>query len=243
MSTIVRFGSHQLTAERICQHASKSPLLPQLLRELIIDDVLSQWQPSSSARSIEEEPEFDRCHRQIAATSIDRGLTKSQLHHLVIRAVKLNQFKQKIWGHKLGSYYLGRKTQLDRIICSIMQVTDGTIAQELYFRICSGEQTFSQLAFKYSQGLEALDGGKVGPIHCSKLHPAINSQLIQLEPGQLSPLFTVDNFYIFVRLEQIVPAQFDDELRQSLLDELFEQWLQSKVASEIGLVSVPIDLN
>jgi parvulin-like peptidyl-prolyl isomerase len=157
---------------------------------------------------------------------------------IVDRDTKLQQFKQEIWGNKVGSYYLTRKAQLDRVICSIIQVTDGTIAQELYFRICSEPKIFSKLALNYSQGLESFDGGKIGPIPFARLHPTMSTQLRLLDPGQISPLFTIDNFYIFVRLEKVVPAQFDDDLRRVLLNELFEQWLQSKIINEIGSVSV-----
>jgi parvulin-like peptidyl-prolyl isomerase len=218
----------QLTAESICEHVSTSPLLSQLLRQLTIDRILSEWQPALPARSIQADVELDLD----SSSSID--LPAPVLNH----QTKLQQFKQENWGNKVGSYYLTRKVQLDRVICSIIQVADGTIAQELYFRICSEPKIFSKLALNYSQGAESFDGGKVGPIPISRLHPTISTQLLLLKPGEISPLFTIDNFYIFVRLEQVVPAQFDDELRQILLDELFEQWLQAKIVSEIGSVSV-----
>jgi parvulin-like peptidyl-prolyl isomerase len=223
----------QLTAEQICQHLTTSPLLPQLLRQLTIDRILAEWQPALSKRSIPTEASLDQ-NRDLDSTAlIDRP------ESIVVDAdTKLQQFKQENWVHKVGSYYLTRKTQLDRVICSIIQVTDGTVAQELYFRICTEPKIFSKLALHYSQGAEAFDGGKIGPIAISKLHPTISTQLLLLTPGQISPLFTIDNFYMFVRLESVVPAQFDDDLRQLLLDELFEQWLQAKIVSEIGSVSV-----
>jgi parvulin-like peptidyl-prolyl isomerase len=249
MSTIALIDNRQLTAERVCQHVSTSPLLPQLLRQIIIDDIYLRWQPSVSPQSTlpkeglivgvaslnenRSDLELDRDSQLDFTVSIPLESAT-----IVDRDTKLQQFKQEIWGHKVGSYYLTRKAQLDRVVCSIIQVVDGTIAQELYFRICSEPKTFSKLALNYSQGAEAFDGGKVGPIQISKLHPTISTQILLLEPGQISPLFTIDNFYIFVRLERVVPAQFDNDLRQVLLDELFEQWLQSKIVSEIGSVSV-----
>jgi parvulin-like peptidyl-prolyl isomerase len=228
MPNIASIERRQLTAESICEHASTSPLLSQLLRQLTIDRIVSEWQPALPARSIPADAELDLDSR----SSIE--LQVPILDH----QAKLQRFKQENWGNKVGSYYLTRKVQLDRVICSIIQVADGTIAQELYFRICSEPKIFSKLALNYSQGAESFDGGKVGPIPISRLHPTISTQLLLLKPGEISPLFTIDNFYIFVRLEQVVPAQFDDELRQILLDELFEQWLQSKIVSEIGSVSV-----
>jgi parvulin-like peptidyl-prolyl isomerase len=224
MPTIASIERRQLTAESICEHASTSPLLAQLLRQLTIDRILSEWQPALPLRSIPAD----------AALDLDSTASIDMLDH----QTKLQQFKQENWGNKVGSYYLTRKVQLDRVVCSIIQVADGTIAQELYFRICAEPKIFSKLALNYSQGAESFDGGKVGPIPISRLHPTISTQLLLLKPGDISPLFTIDNFYIFVRLERVVPAQFDDELRQVLLDELFEQWLQAKIISEIGSVSV-----
>lgn len=207
MSSIAPIPNPQPTAERVCQYLSTSHLLPQLLRETIVDDLLETLSERSTAITID-------------------------------RQVELQQFKQETWGSKVGSYYLTRKSQLDRVVCSIIQVTDGTIAQELYFRICAEPKIFSKLALNYSQGVEAFDGGKLAPTAISKLHPTIAKRVLCLKPGEISPLFTIDNFYLFVRLEQIIPAQFDERLRQVLLDELFEQWLQAQIASKIGLVSV-----
>ncbi len=225
MSPLASIERRQLTAESICEHVSTSPLLAQLLRQLTIDQILSDWQSASAVKSVPVDPELE-----LDSTDIHSPILEPQ--------AKLQQFKQENWGNKVGSYYLTRKVQLDRVICSIIQVADGTIAQELYFRICAEPKIFSKLALNYSQGAESFDGGKVGPIPISRLHPTISTQLLLLKPGEISPLFVIDNFYIFVRLEQVVPAQFDDELRQILLDELFEQWLQSKIVSEIGNVSV-----
>jgi parvulin-like peptidyl-prolyl isomerase len=228
MSPIASIERPQLTAESICEHVSTSPLLSQLLRQLTIDRILSEWQPALTVKSVSADPELD----------LDTGLSIDLQAPILDHQTKLQRFKQENWGNKVGSYYLTRKVQLDRVVCSIIQVADGTVAQELYFRICSEPKIFSKLALNYSQGAESFDGGKVGPIPISRLHPTISTQLLLLKPGEISPLFTIDNFYIFVRLEQVVPAQFDDELRQILLDELFEQWLQSKTVSEIGSVSV-----
>jgi parvulin-like peptidyl-prolyl isomerase len=225
MFPIASIERRQLTAESICEHVSTSPLLAQLLRQLTINRILSEWQTASVVKSVPVDPALE-----LNSTDIHSPILEPQ--------AKLQQFKQENWGNKVGSYYLTRKVQLDRVICSIIQVADGTIAQELYFRICAEPKIFSKLALNYSQGAESFDGGKVGPIPISRLHPTISTQLLLLKPGEISPLFVIDNFYIFVRLEQVVPAQFDDELRQILLDELFEQWLQSKIVSEIGSVSV-----
>jgi PPIC-type PPIASE domain len=241
MSTTVRVGNRQITAELICQHVSRSSLLPQLLREMILDRVLAQWTPASTAELAEGRAAFEQCYNQLAGLTQSRNMSQVQLTKIAERTVKLQQFKQGIWGGKLGSYFLERKSQLDRVTFSVMQIADGSIAQELYFQIKAGEIPFAELAQKYSQGVEAPGGGKVGPISISNLHPDMARQIGLLQPGQVSPLFVINNTYVFVQLEETMPAQFDNNLRQSLLDELFEKWLQAQISSEIGLISLETD--
>ncbi len=241
MSTTVSVGKRQLSAELICEHVSRSHLLPQLLREIIIDEALSGWQPDSPAELADGQAAIEQYYQQISALAIERGMNHASIMKAAERTVKLQQFKQGIWGNKLGSYYLERKSQLDRVICSVMQLQDGSICQELFFRVKSDRKSFAKLAIKYSQGMAAIDGGKLGPIAIASLHPDIARQVAQLQPGQLSPIFIIGNTYTFVRLEELIPAPFDDRLRQLLLDELFEKWLQERISSEIGLISLATD--
>lgn len=238
MSTIVRIGNHQLTAQSVCQHLSTSQFLPQLLREILIDEALAQWEPSTQPQLAESETRVEGCEIVGGKLTLAQGLNDPGSMAIAARNFKLQKFKEDIWGYKLGSYYLSRKPQLDRMIVSVMQVNDEETAQELFFRVQSGDKSFAELAFKYSQGVQARDGGKLGPVTIANLHPQIYRQIAHLQPGQLSSLFKIDPFYMFVRLEKLVPAQFDDNLRQVLLDELFEKWLQDRIASEIGLLSV-----
>jgi hypothetical protein len=241
MSTIVRIGTHQLTAERVCQHLSTSQFLPQLLREIVIDEALAQWQPSTQPQLAEGDTKVDGWDLVDGELAPIEGINEPGAMVIAAREVKLQEFKQDVWGAKLGSYYLSRKSQLDRIVCSVMQVENEETAQELFFRVQSGGKSFAELAFKYSQGAEARDGGKLGPIPVASLHPEIYRQILHLEPGQLSSLFIIDPFYMFVRLEELIPARFDDDLRGFLLNELFEKWVQDRIRTEIGLVSIKTD--
>jgi hypothetical protein len=218
---------------------SKSHLLPQVLREIIIDEALASWEADLPQGKLgEDESEFIRHSQKIAMLPADREMSKAELTALTRRNLKLQKFKEENWGHKLTTHYLARKSELDRVIYSVMRIPNGTIAQEIYFRVQAGEKTLAELAWQYSQGVEAKNGGKIGPVLMNSIQPEIAKQLVYLQPGQLSPLFILDNVYVFVRLEQLIHAQFDDRMKQMLLDELFEQWLKDKIASEIGLVSV-----
>ena len=137
-----------------------------------------------------------------------------------------------MWSHKLGSYFLQRKRELDHVIYSLIRLQDAEMAEELYFRIHENEQSFSEVAHRYSQGPEAHVNGMIGPIELGQMHPALAHVLVTSQPGQLWQPISVDEWILIIRLEKLVPAQLDIPMRQRLLRELFEDWVQEQMRED-----------
>ncbi len=146
------------------------------------------------------------------------------------REIKIEKFKQATWGSKLESHFLQYKSQLDKVIYSLIRTSDAEVAQELYFRIKAGEETFAKCASTYSQGQEAQTGGMLGPVPISQPHPAVAQKLTISQPGQLWPPMQLDQWFVIVRLEKLIPAQLDDAMRSTLLNHLFETWLAEEMS-------------
>lgn len=224
MSTAIQLGQDQIPLPKIFQHLTTSPSLYQYLRLAIIEETISQWEDSVEYQTI--------CERIEPSASADLRnsvrVDASQIER-VNQSLTLQQYQQVRWGHRIASYFLARKSQLDRAIFSAIQIEDGSLVQEVYLRVQDRQQSFGKLARLFSQGDEARFGGTIGPIALNRIHPQIVYHLMTLEPGELSPIFQIDNFHVFIRLEQYLPARFDEEMKVRLLDELFEQWLQIEV--------------
>ncbi len=204
----------------------------------VIEEILTQWQQS---------PEYADIQAEVAAAAFDRQidrLTGATAEAAQIdadkRSLTLQKYKQSRWGHQISSYFLMRKRHLDRAIFSAIQVDNLSIAQELYLRVKDRHQSFNKLAQLYSQGEAAKVGGVMGPLSLERVHPQIAPYLVTLAPRELSPLFQVENAYVFIRLEQRLPAKLDDEMKQRLLDELFEQWLQAEIAERMSSIDVQL---
>jgi parvulin-like peptidyl-prolyl isomerase len=151
---------------------------------------------------------------------------------MAVRQLKLEKFKEKTWGGDLNSYFFQRKSQLDRVIYSLITTSEIGIAQEIYFRIQEGEESFTELARKYAQGPEAQTDGLIGPIDLQSLHPTLVNILLKSQPQQLSQPTQIGNVILIVRLEKILPAQLDRSMRQRLLNERFNQWLQTQMTEQ-----------
>ncbi len=147
--------------------------------------------------------------------------------------MRLAKFKQATWGAQLESHFFNYKSKLDKAIYSLIRTKDLGVAQELYFRIQAGEQSFAECAREYSQGPESQTGGLQGPVELSVPHPALANMLSVSQPGQLWPPTRIGEWYAIVRLEKLIPAVLDEPMRQQLLDRLFTTWINEQVDREL----------
>jgi parvulin-like peptidyl-prolyl isomerase len=216
----------EISGEELISLLNSYQLMPKLMRELVIDSAIA-------ALSCTDEEKAEACkkfHNQNKITSADQ---QAQVEALVIRNLKIEKFKAATWLHQLESYFLQRKQQLDRVIYSLIRVKDLGLAQELFFRIQEDERSFQEMAREHSLGPESQTGGLIGPVELSVPHPALAQKLCTAKPGQLLPPSRLHDWIIIVRLEKFIPAELDLPMRQRLLNELFERWLQATL-SESG---------
>lgn len=206
---------------------SQSPMLPQVLQSLILDEVIA---------SIEcTEAEREQFCRQLCSEATyqiwlqQQGVTPEEFEAWLDRELSIRKFQRQQWGRQLLSYFLQRKHQLDRVVCSLIYLQDQEIAQELYFRLVEAEQSFAEIARTYSQGIEAAAGGRVGPIELGKLHPDLARMFYGSRPGFLCPPTVLDEWVVIARLEEWLPVQLDESMCQLLLNELLEVWLQDQL--------------
>jgi parvulin-like peptidyl-prolyl isomerase len=208
-------------------------LMPHLLRGMIIDHALADY-PCTEA---DQKAAIAQFYHQHHLDTLESQIRWRQEHHVdelilverLTRSLRLEAFKQETWGHQLKSQFLQRKSTLDQVIYSLLRTKDRGLAYELYYRVVEGEQSFATLAQQFSDGDEARTGGKIGPVPLHQPHPAIRNLLAVSDPQQLWFPFQVEDWFIILRLEQRLAAEFDTAMQQYLLNELFETWLQEEI--------------
>jgi parvulin-like peptidyl-prolyl isomerase len=201
-------------------------MLPMLLKEIFIDCAIAQIECTQDEVKVACE-QIAQQNKQQA-----QGMNSKQLESLAIRQLKLEKFKHMNWGGDLESYFIQRKPLLDRVVYSLISTNDIGIAQELYFRIQEGEQSFAQLAREYAKGPEAETDGLVGPVELQGIHPALAKLLAMAQPQQLLPPTQLGDWIVIVRLEKLLPAKLDRSLRQRLLNERFNSWMQTQMSAQ-----------
>lgn len=233
MTVVLHVGNRSITAEEVLPLLAGYQMLPQFVQEILIDEAIASIE--CTAEEVEAACQQFYAQNQITEPAAQQewlrrqGMTSEQLVSLATRELRIEKYKQVTWGPKLESYFLSRKDKLDKVIYSLIRTQDVGIAQELYFRILEGEQSFAELARTYSQGPESQTDGLIGPVELSVPHPTLAQILSLSQPGQLSPPTRVGEWLVLVRLEKFIPAQLDDAMRRRLLNECFNNWLQEQV--------------
>jgi parvulin-like peptidyl-prolyl isomerase len=221
---------------------AKYRLLPQLRREILVDAAIAAITCTSDeveqARSHFYQQQQIEDPNQRQAWLLHFGMSSAQLDELAVRDLKIEKFKRSQWDSQLEAIFLTHKSKFDQATYSLLRVSKLEVAQELFFRIQDGEQSFAEAAQEFSEGPEAQTGGLIGPVELSQVHPALAQKLTTSQPRQLHAPIRLEPWFVILRLEERRAAQLDETIQQKLLDGLFESWIQDALQSAPALTEL-----
>ena len=244
MSVVLEVDNQVYTAEDLVPLLTQYQVLPKLAQEILTDKAIANIQCSEE----ENTQIFNQFCQQNQLDSeakvqewLDKqGMNREQLQNLITKKLRIDRYKEETWSDQVDAYFIKRKSQLDRVVYSLIRVEKPEVAQELYFRIKDDQNAFSALAMEYSQGTEAQTGGLIGPVEINAPHPKIAQILATCQPGQLVPPTRVGEWIVIVRLENYISAKLDRPMRQRMMDELFNRWLNESVQQKVSFLSSPV---
>lgn len=113
------------------------------------------------------------------------------------------------------------------------QAETEALADDLYLRLRRGE-SFSELARRYGRSSSAATGGTLAPLPANELPPAFRTQVLLLQPGQITRPIPIAGGVAIVKLVSLnrvrpeVPPDPDDlETRDALRQQLFAERITS----------------
>lgn len=173
-----------------------------------------------------------------------RGWDEQDLTYFATKKERQERFQQLLFAEDVELRFLTRKTGLDEIRYSLIRVRDGNLAFELHQRLIEGEVDFEELASAFSEGPERQSNGQVGPVPLNQAHPDVVEKLRTSQPGQLWPPIFLKDIWVILRLDSWEGARLDDNIRQQMLDEQFNEWLQHRAGQLLaGEVPEPLPVH
>lgn len=170
------------------------------------------------------------------------GLNEARLLQHLATGEGCRLWARQQWQGQLQSLFLARKSDLDLASCGLIRLGNEAFAQELYFRIISGEAGFESLARLHSEGPEQQAGGHLPLQPVSRLPMGLPALVQTLKPGELTRPLPLGEQWALVKLIELVPARFDDQkVQEQLLSDQLVSWLSEAVDYAIALLLLPPD--
>ena len=203
-------------------------LWPQILRrqqeEAIVSIVplSSQWLADERQRLLQDSTLDDFLK--------SRNWSESDFTIHISRPECLRRYAQQHFGPGLEELFLSSQGGHDQVIYSMLRVKDKYLAQELWIRLEENESSFAELAASYGEGSESARKGILGPLPIGSIHPTeLASLLRSLQPGEIHPPVDFGNCFVLIRLEQLTTAKFDSKMKNFLLNQKLDQFLDDRV--------------
>lgn len=209
----------------------------EILRQFVIEKEVESRQDLDVGSATIEQAIIDfRLQRQLTDPQkfqdwlASNGMSYDSFHQQVAMGFRLKIMKEAIAEPKLQEYFIERKIYLDRVVLSRIIVDDKELADELKTQISEGTSGFEQLAREYSVTDDRIVNGMVGPVSRGSMPDLLRVAIDGATTGEIVGPIGMEARWGLFRIEELLPASLeDDRLKQSLLDELFEQWLAEKM--------------
>ena len=212
----------------IASLVKRMELLPKLVRrqqeELILEQV------SLPPEWLEEQRQAFLGDQSLDQVLESRGWSERDLDVTLQLPEALRRFAKQRFGPGLEETFLSSRGGRDQVIYSLLRVRNAGLARELWIRLEEGETTFAEAAHQYGVGEEALRRGVIGPMQIGLLQPQVLQEILRsLRPGELSAPRQLGEWHVLMRLEQLQPARFDEEMREQMQQEALDAFLQERV--------------
>ena len=229
----LEFNDLKISEKQIPILLDRFNLLPNLIRSIIENKSTENINPTN-----EEQLQFQ--FNFLSRTGIkdknslntwlgNNGLDEKRLSILLYDQLKIQKFKEEKFSKNIESAFLSQKSELDKVLYSLIRVKTQGEAEELFLKLEEEEASFANLASKYSEGAEKEFNGVFGPMEIGKLNPELAERLRVSKIGQLWPPFFTNNWWVILRHEKSIPAKLDDNMRDFLMSNLYEKWIESKL--------------
>jgi hypothetical protein len=126
MKKILQIGNKIINETELLPLLTQHQMLPQLVREIVVDQgiieiVLTPEEILLAHQSFRQKYKISS-DEQLQIWLAQNYLNSEQLEQILIRPLKIEKFKQQTFFHKIDSYFLKRKSQLDQFIYSLVRI-------------------------------------------------------------------------------------------------------------------------
>jgi peptidylprolyl isomerase len=166
------------------------------------------------------------------------GLTEEDFAEFCELALLRNMLKDRLADEKrVREYLINNRQRYDRARVSQIIVDNAELAKEIYVRVADDDDDFHALARKYSRDESTkLIGGHLGLVSRQSLPIDISMKVFNAKPGDVLGPFAEEKLYQVILVEEVIKAEFNDDVRDAIQETIFEEWASSFLRDPLKVI-------
>tara|TARA_Y100001933_G_C18967623_1_gene550972 strand:- start:1032 stop:1760 length:729 start_codon:yes stop_codon:yes gene_type:complete len=223
--------NEEIESDAVMSTLRKTGYIKNIVKELILEKILSDQEvnPLEVKKILDNykiEQNLDTEEKYISFLE-EKLINEELLIEMLLRPTKIIRYREERWGQRANSLYLKYKDDYDLVTFNILQSTNEHVMQEVYFRIKDNEETWETMAKQfYPNKLNA--SAKRGPVPISKIDLSITEEMKKAGIGRITKPFNVKDQVVIAELEKLEAKRFDENLRKTIINREFENWLNQE---------------
>lgn len=229
-----------ISPQEVIHHLKMSCQIPHVIEEIAIQKIIVDTANSAGITVTEDELQQEGDRLRFAKKLVKAADTWAWLksHHLNLdefeELVRKKVLSEKVAHHlfsdKVESFFY--QNRLDFIAAATYQVilNDYDLALELFYAVQEDELTFPEIAREYIPDSQLrLRGGYQGIQKRTDFRPEVASAVFAATPPEIiKPIVTSKGVYL-IWVEEIIQPELTQELREEIISDLFDAWLQQQI--------------
>jgi parvulin-like peptidyl-prolyl isomerase len=158
-------------------------------------------------------------------------LSIDEFEELVSTNVISAKLAQHMFAEQVEPFFVNHQLDYAQAVVYEVILSDEDQAMGLFYEIQEGALNFHTVAHERIQDISLRRaGGYLGLKRRSDLKPVFSAAVFAATPPQvLKPIITSQGAHLIL-VEEIIQAELNDTLRQTILADLFNTWLKQEVA-------------
>jgi parvulin-like peptidyl-prolyl isomerase len=237
---MVSFSDITIAPEAIVNSLGRELRLREICQKIIVQHIIQQ---AVQARSIaissaEIQAEADRQRYDMrlenAADTYDwlqeQLITAEDWEAGICDRLLAKKLAEALFAQEVEKYFIENRLSFEQVLLYKITVPYQQLSQELFYQIEEKEISFYEAAHLYDVDAERRSQcGYVGKIYRSSLKPDIASVIFGARRGELLGPVQVSQGYDLMVVEEFISAELTAEIRQLIVDRLFQEWLMREM--------------
>lgn len=231
LETIVDFLKQEVSLKEICQ---------KILCRQIIEQTAQERGIVVTPEDIQAEADRQRYQRRLESATVtfawlaDQMITSEDWEMGMQQHLLANKLAEHLFGKDVERYLAEHRLDFEQVSLYRIVVPYQQLAQELFYQIEEREISFYEAAHLYDiDGNRRLQCGYEGKLHRWSFKPEMAAIIFGADVEQVIGPFQSEQGYELLVVEALISPELTPEIRQEIINRLFQEWLEHELAYRI----------